>query len=81
MSRFPWANESRTSSSPSDCSPLAALAAVGALLLTLTQSHLKKYQAILTGVETMRVQQIADITDSSPSRVRREIQAHDRLRR
>ena len=37
----------------------AALSAVGALLLTLTQSHLKKYQAILTGVESMPVQQIA----------------------
>tara|TARA_Y100000815_G_scaffold99873_2_gene88516 strand:- start:3182 stop:3775 length:594 start_codon:yes stop_codon:yes gene_type:complete len=53
---------------------LAALAVVCALLLTLTQSHLKKYQAILTGVESMPVQQIADITHMRVSRVRNEIQ-------
>jgi hypothetical protein len=53
---------------------LAAMAVAGALVLTLTQTHLKKYQAILTGVESMPVQRIADITHLRPSRVRNEIQ-------
>lgn len=61
---------------------IASIALVGLALfgfyvafqLIATQGHLKKYQAILTGVETMTVGQIADITHSSPSKVRNEIQ-------
>lgn len=52
----------------------AAFGALAALRLISTQGHLKKYQAILTGVETMAISRIADITRSSPSKVRNEIQ-------
>lgn len=56
---------------------LVAVALFGlyvAFQLIANQSHLKKYQAILTGLETMPVSQIADITRSKPSKVRAEIQ-------
>lgn len=45
-----------------------------AFQLIATQGHLKKYQAILTGVEVMKISQIAGITHGSPSKVRNEIQ-------
>jgi len=45
-----------------------------AFQLIATQGHLKKYQAILTGVEVMKIAQIADITHRSPTKVRTEIQ-------
>lgn len=48
---------------------------LAALYLSSTQGHLKSYQAILTGVESMSIQKIASVTNSSPSKVRREIQA------
>jgi hypothetical protein len=56
------------------------LIAVAALLVylrvrqaALRASH-RKYIAILTGVERMKVQQIAGITNTSPSKVFRDIQ-------
>ncbi len=54
---------------------VVVLAAVFALFLTMSQSHLKKYQAILTGVEVMPIQRIADITHVRSSKVRSEIQS------
>lgn len=63
---------------------LAAALLVLGLYLALRSSprrapkhrDLKRYEAILTGVETMSVSRIAAITDRSPAKVRREI---DRL--
>ncbi len=52
----------------------AAGAVYAAILLSLTRSHLNKYQAILTGVEVMSIQKVADITHVRPSKVRSEIQ-------
>jgi hypothetical protein len=54
---------------------VAILCAVAAIRLFSMQGTLKKYLAILTGVESMKVQQIADITNSSTSKVYRDIQA------
>jgi hypothetical protein len=54
---------------------LAAVLALAALRLFTMQGRFKRYLAILTGVESMKVQQIADITGSSSSRVRSEIQS------
>lgn len=53
---------------------VALLCVFAAFQLISTQGHLKKYQAILTGVEVMKIGQIADITHGSPSKVRNEIQ-------
>ena len=53
---------------------LALLCVVAALRLITVQGGLKKYPPILTGVESMKIQQIADITNSKPSRVYRDIQ-------
>ncbi|PVG83731.1 hypothetical protein DDE18_05275 [Nocardioides gansuensis] len=53
---------------------IALICVFAAWRLISTQGHLKKYQAILTGVEAMDIGRIADITRSSPSRVRTEIQ-------
>ena len=53
---------------------LAAGSLIGALRLSTMQGHLKRYQAILTGVESIGIQQIADITHSRPSKVPHEIQ-------
>lgn len=46
-----------------------------ALRLTTMQGHLKRYLAILTGVESMSIQQISGITSAHPSKVRDEIQS------
>lgn len=54
---------------------LALVCVLAALRLTTLQGHLKRYQAILTGVETMSIQRIAGVANSTPSKVRREIQA------
>ena len=54
---------------------VAAVCAFAALRLFTMQGHFKRYLAILTGVESMKVQQIADITGASPTNVRREIQS------
>ena len=51
-----------------------ALAAVAVRLAT-RRSALKKYEAILTGVEVITIQQIADITGQSRSRVYKDLQA------
>ena len=51
-----------------------ALAAV-AIRLAKGRAALKKYEAILTGVEVIPVQQISDITGHSRSRVYKDIQA------
>lgn len=56
-------------------SALLVTAAIFCLALMMSQSHLKKYQAILTGVEVMSVQKIANITHVRPARVRSEIQS------
>ncbi|WP_457188630.1 hypothetical protein [Nocardioides sp. P5_E3] len=48
---------------------------LSALYLSSTQGHLKSYQAILTGVESMSIQRLASIANSNPSKVRREVQA------
>lgn len=53
---------------------IAVVSVISAVRLTTMQGHLKRYLAILTGVESMGVQQIADITHSRPSTVRGEIQ-------
>jgi hypothetical protein len=53
---------------------VAAVCAYAALRLFTMQGRYKRYLAILTGVESMKIQQIADITGSNPSRVRTEIQ-------
>lgn len=47
---------------------------IAALRLTTLEGHLKRYLAILTGVESMSIQRIAEITHSRPSKVRDEIQ-------
>jgi hypothetical protein len=52
----------------------AAFGALAALRLISTQGHLKKYQAILTGVEAMSIGRIAEVTRSSASKARSEIQ-------
>jgi hypothetical protein len=54
---------------------LVAVFALSALRLFTMQGRFKRYLAILTGEESMKVQKIADITGSSSSRVRREIQS------
>ncbi|KAA1415354.1 hypothetical protein F0U44_21995 [Nocardioides humilatus] len=54
---------------------VALLSVVTAIRLATRQGHLKRYMAILTGVETMSIERIADITRSRPSRVRSEIQS------
>ena len=51
-----------------------ALAAL-AIRLAKGRAALKKYEAILTGVEVITVQQISDITGHSRSRVYKDIQA------
>lgn len=51
-----------------------ALAAV-AIRLAKGRAALKKYEAILTGVEVIPVQQISDITGHSRSRVYKDLQA------
>ena len=63
---------------------VVALACVlAALRLTTMQGHLKRYVAILTGVEAISIQRVAEITHSRPGKVRDEIQTmidsgHDR---
>lgn len=52
----------------------ALVCVVGSLQLMGVRGRLKKYDAILTGVESMSVMQIASIVRSSPDRVRDEIQ-------
>jgi hypothetical protein len=53
---------------------VAAVCALAALRLATLSGHLNRYVAILRGVETMSIQQIADITKSTPGRARDEIQ-------
>ena len=54
---------------------VALVCVIAALRLTTLSGHLNRYLAILTGVESMSIQQIADITQSRPSKVRDEIQS------
>lgn len=54
---------------------VALICVLAALRLITIQGHLKGHLAILTGVESMRIQQIADIVNSRPSKVRDEIQS------
>jgi hypothetical protein len=53
---------------------LAAWSVMAALRLFTMQGHLKKYLAILAGVESMSVEQIARVSQSRPEKVRDEIQ-------
>ena len=53
---------------------VALLCVAAALVLITAHGRLKKYPPILTGVEAMKIQQIATITNSSPSRVYQDIQ-------
>lgn len=53
---------------------VAALCVAAAIRLITMQGNLKKYVHILTGVESMTIQQIVDITNSSRSKVSRDIQ-------
>lgn len=53
---------------------VAILCLVAAIKLITTQGRLMKYPPILTGAESMTIQQIADITNSSRSKVYRDIQ-------
>ena len=53
---------------------VALLVATAVRLFTM-QSSLRKYPPILVGVESMRIQQIADIANTSMTRVYRDIQA------
>lgn len=54
---------------------IALVSLIAALRLTTMQGHLKRYLAILTGVESISIERIADITHSRPSKVRDEIQS------
>jgi hypothetical protein len=54
---------------------IAVVSLIAALRLTTMQGHLKRYLAILTGVESISVEKIADITNSRPSKVRDEIES------
>lgn len=54
---------------------VALVSAIAALRLRTLPGRFNTYFAILTGVESMTVQQIADITRSRPARVRDEIQS------
>lgn len=53
---------------------VAGLFIAVALVLITSHGRLKKYPPILTGVESIKLQQIATITGSSPSRVCQDIQ-------
>ena len=53
----------------------AAVCILAAIRLFTLRGHLNRYLAILTGVESMTIQQIADITRTSSPTVRREIQS------
>lgn len=53
---------------------IAALCVVIPVRLANRRASLKKYLAILTGVESLKIQQIADITGSSKPRVFQDIQ-------
>lgn len=53
---------------------IAILCVLAALWLLTMQGRLKKYPPILTGVESIKVHRIAAITNSSTSRVYRDIQ-------
>ena len=59
---------------------IAVVSLGAALRLFSMQGHLKRYLAILTGVESIGVEKIADITGSRPSRVRGRDSGHDQLR-
>lgn len=54
---------------------VAAVCLLAALRLMTLSGHFNRYLAILTGVESMSIQQIADITRSRPTKVRDEIQS------
>jgi len=53
---------------------LALVCLVLALRLFVMVGNRRRYRAILAGVESMPIQQLADITNSRPSRVRDDIQ-------
>lgn len=54
---------------------VALVCAVVAIRLFLMHGAAKKYVAILSGVESIKIRRIADITKSSPSKVYGDIQA------
>lgn len=54
---------------------VAAVCVIAALRLMTLSGHFNRYLAILTGVESMSIQQIANITRSRPTKVRDEIQS------
>ena len=54
---------------------VAALCAISALRLATMSGDLKQYEAVLAGVETRRIQEIADITGFPPARIRRDLQS------
>lgn len=54
---------------------IAGACLLAALRLTTMQGHLKRYLAILTGVESIGIEKIAGITHARPSKVRDEIQS------
>jgi hypothetical protein len=54
---------------------VAALCAISALCLATMSGDLKQYEAVLAGVETRRIQEIADITGLPATRVRRDLQS------
>ena len=53
----------------------AGVFAIASWQLSTMQGRFKKYSAILTGVEAISIQRVAEITRSRPSRVREEIQS------
>ncbi|WP_421735979.1 hypothetical protein [Cellulomonas sp.] len=54
---------------------VALVCAALALRMITRQGSLKQYPAILTGIESMTIQQIAEITGTSTSRVYRDLRA------
>ena len=54
--------------------PVAVLLVATSIRLFTMQSGLRKYPPILVGVESMRIQQIADIVNTKRSKVCRDIQ-------
>lgn len=54
---------------------IAVTSVIASVRLFTMQGHLNRYLAILTGIESMSVMTIANITGSKPVRVREEVQS------
>lgn len=52
---------------------IAALCAIAAFLLSTRAGNLKQYLAVLDGVESRPIQEIADITGHTPAHVRKDL--------